>query len=95
MKVSELIDRLRELDSDAEVYLQHDRRSFASPVWVGILDTAGLFDEEKNLQLVISSWMPGAYRKPESDEQQARRKVLAELVAYDQELGLTDDKKKD
>jgi hypothetical protein len=29
MKVGGLIDRLRQLDSNAEVYLQLDRRSFA------------------------------------------------------------------
>ncbi len=95
MTVSELIDRLRGFDSHAEVYLQLDRRSFAPPVWVGLMDTAGLFDDEKDFRLVISSWEPEGYLKPESDEQRARRKAPAELVAYDQELGLTDDKKKD
>jgi len=95
MKVSELIDRLRAFDLDVEVYLQLGSRSFASPVWVGIMDTAGLFDEEQDLQLVISPWEPGDHLKPETDEQRARRKALAELVAYDQELGLTDDKKRD
>ena len=92
MKVSELIDRMREFDSDAEVYLQYDRRGFASPVWVGIMNTSGLFEEEEDLRLVISSWEPEVHRRPESEEQRARRKVLAELVAYDQELGLTDKK---
>jgi len=92
MKVSELIDRLREFDSNAEVYLQCDSRSFPSPAWVGIMNTAGLFEEEEDLRLVISSWEPEVHRRPESEEQRARRKVLAELVAYDQELGLTDKK---
>jgi hypothetical protein len=59
------------------------------------MDTAGLFDEEKDFQLVISCWEPEAYRQPESDEQQARHKALDELVAHDQELGLYDDKKRD
>ena len=84
MTVSELIDRLRYFDSNAEVFLQLDRRTFAPPVWVGIMDTAGLFDEEKDFQLVISPWEPVGYLKPESNEQRARRKALAELVAYDQ-----------
>jgi hypothetical protein len=95
MTVSELIDRLREFDAHSEVYLYLDRRRFAPPVWVGLMDTAGLFDEEKNFQLVISPWEPEGHHKPESDEQQARRKALCELVAYDQELGLSDDKKRD
>ena len=95
MTVSELIDRLREFDSHAEVYLYLDRRRFAPSVWVGLVDTAGLFDEEKDFQLVISPWEPEGYLKPERDEQRARREALAELVAYDQELELTDDKKRD
>jgi hypothetical protein len=90
MKVSELIDRLRAFDPNAEVYVPDSRRNFASSIWVGMMHTAGLFDQEKDLQLVISPWEPGNYRRPESDEQKARRKVLAELVAYDQDLGLTD-----
>ena len=91
MNVSELIDRLREFDSNAEVYLQCDSRSFASSAWVGIMNTAGLFEEE-DLRLVLSPWEPEVHRRPESEEQRARWKVLAELVAYDQELGLTDKK---
>jgi hypothetical protein len=94
MKVGELIDRLRECDSHEEVYLQLDRRSFAPPVWVGHMDTAGLFDGEKVFRLVISPWEPEDYLKPESDEQRARRKALAALVAYDQELGLSDVRKR-
>jgi len=94
MKVSELIDRLREFDLHEEVYLQLDRRSFAPPVWAGHVDTAGLFEEEKDFRLVISPWEPEDYLKPESDEQLARRKALAALVAYDQELGLSDVKKR-
>lgn len=95
MTVSALIDRLREFDSQAEVFLQLDRRRFAPPVWVGLMDTAGLFDEEKDFQLVISPWEPEGYLKPESDEQRARYQALDELVAHDQELGLYDHKKKD
>jgi hypothetical protein len=95
MKVSELIDRLRVFDSHTEVYLQIDSRTFDPPVWVGIMDTAGLFDEEKNLQLVISPWDPEGYLKPGSGERRARREPLTELVAYDQELGLLNDKKRD
>jgi len=59
------------------------------------MDTAGLFDEEKDFQLVISPWEPEGYLKPESDEQRARYQALDELVAHDQELGLYDHKKKD
>jgi hypothetical protein len=95
MTVGGLIDLLREFDSHAEVYLYPDRRRFVPPVWVGLMDRAGLFDEEKDFQLVISPWEPEGYLTPESDEQKARRTALAELVAYDQELGLTDDKKRD
>jgi hypothetical protein len=76
MKLSELIDRLREFDPHAEVYLQLGSRRFAPPVWVGIMDTAGLFDEEKDFQLVISCWEPESYLQPESDEQQARCQAL-------------------
>lgn len=66
VKVSELIDRLQAFDINAEVYLQIDGRQFAPPLWVGIMDTAGLFDEEKDLQLVISAWEPAEYlRKSE------------------------------
>ena len=90
MKVSELIDRLREFDSNTEVYLQCGSRSLASPAWAGIMNTAGLFEEEEDLRIVLSPWEPRVHRRPESEEQRARRKVLAELVAYDQELGLTD-----
>jgi hypothetical protein len=54
------------------------------------MNTAGLFEEEEDLRLVLSPWEPRVHRRPESEEQRARRKVLAELVAYDQELGLTD-----
>jgi hypothetical protein len=68
MKVRKLIDLLGESDIDADVYVQVDSRSFAPAVWLGILDTAGLFDEEKDLQLVISPWQPEATAGP-SDEQ--------------------------
>lgn len=69
MKVCQLIDLLRGFDLDVDVYLQTDSRCFSSPVWIGILDTAGLFDEEKRFQLVISPWEPEEYRRPESDQQ--------------------------
>ena len=95
MTVSELIERLRQFDSHAEVSLQLDRRSFGPPVWVGLMDTAGLSDEEKESQLVISCWEPEADRQPESDEQQARCQALDELVAHDQELGLYNHQRRD
>jgi hypothetical protein len=69
MKVCQLIDPLREFDLDTDVYLQIESRSFAPPVWIGMLDTAGLFDEEKSFQLVVSPWEPEEYRRPESDHQ--------------------------
>jgi len=59
------------------------------------MDTAGLFDEEKDFQLVISPWEPEGYLKPECDEQQALCQALDELVAHDQEFGLYDEKKGD
>lgn len=68
MKVSELIDRLEACDLDAEILLQVDRRMFAAPTWVGIMDTADLLVEEKEYQLVISPWEPGEYLKPSSDQ---------------------------
>jgi hypothetical protein len=34
-----------------------------------MLDTEGLFDEEKSFQLVVSPWEPEEYRRPESDHQ--------------------------
>ena len=58
MKVQQLIDLLSKFDADADIYMKVDSRCFAPPVWLGVLDTAGLFDEEKNLQLVISPWEP-------------------------------------
>ena len=67
VKVGKLIDRLREFDLNAEIYLQIDSRRFAPPLWVGIMDTAGLFDDEKDFQLVISAWEPAAcLRGPEN-----------------------------
>jgi len=69
MKVCRLIDLLRGFDLDADVYLQTSSRCFSPPVWIGILDTAGLFDEEKDFQLVISHWEPEEYRRPESNQQ--------------------------
>jgi hypothetical protein len=63
-----LIDRLRGFDQNAEIFVQTDSRSFASPVWLGIMDTAGLFDEEKDFQLVICAWEPEGHRKLEGDD---------------------------
>jgi len=69
MKVGELIDKLREFDSNAEICVQIDRRHFAFPVWIGFMDTAGLFEEETNVQLVISVWEPAEHlRKPDPAE---------------------------
>jgi hypothetical protein len=73
MKVSELIDRLQACDLDAEILLQVDRRMFAPPTWVGIMDTADLLAEEKEYQLVISPWEPGEDVKPSSDQRQTRK----------------------
>lgn len=58
---------LREFDQDADVYIQFDTMSFASQIWVGMMDTASLFDEKEDFQLVISPWEPQDYRKPKSD----------------------------
>lgn len=77
LKVHELINRLQVFDPDAEVYLQCGSRSFVPSVWVGIVDIAGIFDEEKDLQLMISPWEPEEYLRAESDEQKARRDTLA------------------
>jgi hypothetical protein len=67
MKVRELIGRLRGFDPEAEVRLRLGSRDFAPPAWVGIMDTAGLFDEEKNPQLVISAWEPEEHLTPGGD----------------------------
>ena len=50
-------------------------------------------DEEKGFRLVFAAWEPEGYLNPEGAWQQARRGNLAELAAYDQELGHTDHKK--
>ena len=76
MKVRELIGRLREFEPEAEVRLQLGSRDFAPSAWVGIMDTAGLFDEEKNRQLVIAAWAPEEYLKPGSDLAAKERKEL-------------------
>ena len=65
MKVRQLVELLGKFDLDADVYMQLYSRHFAPPVWLGILDTAGIFDEEKNLQLVISPWEREVYRRAE------------------------------
>jgi hypothetical protein len=77
-------------DSRAEVYLQLDRRALAPPVWVGLMDTAVLFDEENDFQLVISPWKPEGYPRPESDERRTCHKALAEPVVYDHGLDLSE-----
>lgn len=64
MKVGELIYRLQARDLDDEVFLQIDRRTFAAPTWIGIMDTADLFAEQKEYQLVISPWEPEEDLKP-------------------------------
>ena len=64
MRVFELINRLKECNLDDEVLLQTDRTMFASPGWVGIMDTAGLFAEEKEFRVVISPWEPEDSLKP-------------------------------
>ena len=66
MKVSELIQQLQAFDPNAEVFVQLGSRSFASPAWVGVMDTAGLFDQDKDFQLVVSPWEPESYLKPSS-----------------------------
>lgn len=71
MKVSELTERLREFDQESEVFVQYERSGFACPVWIGIMDTACLFEEEKDFKLVISPWEPQDYLKPENGEQRA------------------------
>jgi hypothetical protein len=62
MKLNELIERLYAFDPNAEVYLPIDSRSFAPPIWIGFMDTAGIFDEERNFQLVISAWEPSEHK---------------------------------
>lgn len=71
MKVSELINCLRACDQDAEVFLQADRRIFAPPTWIGVMDTADLFAEEKEFRLVISPWEPEDNLKPPSESRQS------------------------
>lgn len=68
MKIGELVHRLQTFDMDADVLVQYESRRFASPVWVGIMDTAGIFDEERHFQLVISPWEPEQYLKGSSTE---------------------------
>ena len=66
MKVSDLIEQLQAFDQKAEICMQINSGTFVSPVWVGIMDTAGLFDDENDFQLVVSPWEPEDYRKPEN-----------------------------
>lgn len=94
MKVSELIGRLREFEPQAEVRLQLDSRDFAPPGWVGIMDTAGMFDEERNPQLVIASWEPEEHLKPasgpaaEEREEVERDMKLARRIMHDNRKAL-------
>lgn len=64
MTVGELIEKLHAFELDSPVLLQIDSRHFVPPVWVGVRDTAGIFDDEDDFQLVVSAWEPDAYLKP-------------------------------
>jgi hypothetical protein len=64
MTVGELIEKLRAFELDSPVLLQIDSRNFVPPIWVGVRDTAGIFDDEDDFQLVVSAWEPDAYLKP-------------------------------
>ena len=72
MKVSELIDRLQACDLDAEILLQVDRRMFAFPTWVGIMDAADVLAEEKEYRLVISPWEPDEDLKLSGESRQSK-----------------------
>jgi len=69
-KVIDLIEKLQAFDPNADVSVQIETRRFASPVWIGVMDTAGLFDERKQFRLVISVWQPEDYLRPSAAEQQ-------------------------
>ena len=56
MTVGELIEKLHAFEPDSPVFLQIDSRNFMPPAWVGITDTAGIFDDEPGFQLVVSAW---------------------------------------
>ena len=66
MKVRELIGRLRELEPEAEVRLQLGSRDFAPSAWVGIMDTAGLFDEERIGSLLLPPGRRRSISNPEA-----------------------------
>jgi hypothetical protein len=75
VKGIELMERLQAFDLNAEVSVQINSRAFASPVWTGIVDTAGLFDEKTGIRPVSSPWEPKAYPEPANDEQEALRNI--------------------
>jgi hypothetical protein len=83
MRVRDLIQRLSEFEPEAEIQLQLDSRNFAPQAWLGIMDTAGLFDEEKNLQLVIAAWEPEEHLKTESGP------VVEGREEFEQDMTLT------
>jgi hypothetical protein len=56
MTVAELIEKLRMFDAASEVLLSQSRSMFAPAVWVGFMDTSGIFDDAPDVQLVISPW---------------------------------------
>ncbi len=70
MKVIDLIEKLQAFDPNADILVQIEIRRFASPVWIGVMDTSGLFDERKEFRLVISAWQPEDYLRPSAEEQQ-------------------------
>jgi hypothetical protein len=70
MKVIDLIDKLQAFDPNTDVSAQIETRRFAHSVWIGVMNTAGLFDERKEFRLVISAWQPEDHRRPSAEEQQ-------------------------
>lgn len=75
MKVIDLIEKLEAFDPNTDVSVQIETRTFASPVWIGVMNTVGLFDERKEFRLVISAWQPEDHLKPPAEQQQEWRSV--------------------
>jgi len=75
MKVIDLIEKVQAFDPNTDVSVQIENRTFASPVWIGVMNTAGLFDERKEFRLVISAWQPEDHLKARAEPQQEWRSV--------------------
>lgn len=54
MKIKDLIDGLKKYAPEAEIFIHADSRRFESPMYIGLMNTAHISDDERNIQPVIS-----------------------------------------